>query len=83
MKSFQRPPTHLSSEFTRGFFPMDFNLQELPQLKLGRLTLWLLLNTFFFLLNCFTLSKVFGVTDAICIFFAAFISSALRGIEVH
>ena len=32
----------------QSFYPMDFNLQELPQLKLGRLTLWLLLNTFFF-----------------------------------
>lgn len=32
----------------QSFYSMDFNLQELPQLILERLTLWLLLNSFFF-----------------------------------
>lgn len=71
----------INSEFTRDFYPTGFNLQELPQLELGRVTSGLMLNTDIFPLNCFTPSKVFGVTAAICIFFAAFSSSELRRIR--
>lgn len=71
----------VSSEFTRDFYPTGFSLQELPQLEFGRVTSGLMLNTDIFPLNFLSPSKVFGITAAICIFFVAFSSSALRRIR--